>query len=804
MHAILSELRVALRTLSRRWRMTSLVILTLMLGIGANTVIFSFASGILLEPLPYPEPDRLVRLESVRGGEAGQISLRDILDLQERLDLFDDIAAHSLGTSGYNLSGEGRPEEVTAILCTRNLFSVLGVAMALGTPWPEEGDRLRNHSVVLGHDLWQRRWGGDDGALEEILTLDGADLYRVYGVAPRGFGYPSGQQLYRSLAYYDLDYEDRGIRAYLGLARLQPGVSLARAQAGLSRVARDLAREFPDSNAGLAFRATPLAEIYVGEARPYLLLLLGAVGFVLALACANVANVLIVQAIDQGRTTAVRRALGASGWQIVRLWLLEGLLCALAGGALALAVAHLGLRALNRLLSVDLPHWMEIGLDGRVLLFTLGISLSVGLVTALLPAWQAARGELLPTLGASARGGSEGRGRCSARGALVMTQVTIAVVLLVGAGLMVQSFRALQRADLGFRPDSLLTFRVNLGWMAYGEADQTRGYFRRLLDELAALPGVVGVATNSNLPLGGAPDRLNVTLQGQGIDEQQRNPYVNRKVVSPGYFEVMAVSLLLGRVPDGRDPPQGPPVAVVSRSAAESLWPGDSAIGQRLKFGRPGSEMPWLEVVGVVEDVQGERVGGPPGLDIYVDLFQRPDHNAFVLVRTEGDPMALSRQADEIALAIDPDQSTWEHVAMERRIADSLWQQRLSGTLVSLFAALAAALAGVGIYGVLAQTVRRRRREIGIRMALGAQDGDVMRSVLLDSLRWVLAGAALGIALAFGLGRLIRSLLYATSTADPLTFLSVPLVLVLLTLAASWAPTRRAVRVNPATALHEE
>ena len=799
---MMREIRLGLRTLIRRWRMTSLVILTLTLGIGANTVIFSFASGILLEPLPYPDPDRLVRIESVRGGEAGKISLRDILDLQERLDLFDDIAAHSLGDSGYNLSGVGRPEEVSAILCTRNLFSILGVRLALGTPWPEEGDRLRNHSVVIGHDLWQRRWGGDERVLDEIMTLDGADLYRVYGVTPRGFGYPSGQQLYRSLAYYDLDYEDRAIRAYLGLGRLLPGVSLTQARIELDRVAKDLAREFPDSNANLAFRVTPLVELYVGEARPYLLLLLGAVGFVLALACANVANVLIVQAIDQGRTNAVRRALGASGWQIVRLWLIEGLLYGILGGALALAVAHFGLRLLRRLLGVDLPHWMEITLDGRVLFFTLAISLLVGLITALLPAWQAARGVSLAT--PSARGSSEGRRQRSARGVLVTAQIAITVVLLIGAGLMVQSFRALQRADLGFQPDSLLTFRVNLGWMAYSEADQTRNYFRQLIDSLSALPGVVGVATNSNLPLGGAPDRRSVTLEGQSIDEQQRNPFVNRKVVSPGYFELMGVSLLTGRVPDGGDPMDGPPVAVVSRRTAESLWPGKSPIGQRLKFGRPGSRMPWMEVVGLVENVQIERVGGPAGLDVYVDLFQRPDHNAFVLVRTETDPMALSRRADEIALEIDPDQSTWEHVAMERRIADNLWRQRLSGTLVSLFAALAAVIAGVGIYGVLSQTVRRRRREIGIRMALGAQGGDVVRLILTDSLRWVLAGTALGLAAAFGLGRLIRSLLYSTSASDPLTFLSVPLVLVLLALAASWAPTLRAVRVNPATTLHDE
>ncbi|MEM9290611.1 MAG: ABC transporter permease [Acidobacteriota bacterium] len=803
MNAILNEFRLSLRTLIRRWRTTALVVLTLALGIGANTVIFSFVDGILLEPPPYPEPDRLVRIESLRGGETGQISLRDKLDLQERLEIFEDVAAHGLGSSGYNLSGVGRPEMVSSVLCTQNLFSVLGVDLALGTPWPEEGDRLRNHSVVLGYDLWQQRWDGDEEVLDEILSLDGADLYGIYGVTPRNFGYPFGQQIYRSLAYYNLDYEDRGARYYLGLGRLESGVSLAQARDELGRIGRDLAREFPDSNAGLTFQLTPLADTYAGEARPYLLLLLGAVGFVLALACANVANLLMVQALGQGRVTALRRALGASGWQIIRLWLIQGLLRGLAGGALALVIAHFGLGLLRRLLGVDLPDWMVITLDQRVLLFTLGISILVGLITALLPAWQAARGDLLSGLGASSRGSSAGRGWRSARGALVVAQVAITVVLLIGASLMVQSFRSLQQTDLGFRSDSLLTFRVNLGWMAYQERELTRNYYRQLMDQLSALPGVVGVATNSNLPLGDAPDRITVTLEGQSVDEQQRNPFINRKVVSPSYFDVMGVNLVAGRLPDDRDPQDGPPVTVISRHAAEMLFPNESPIGRQIKFGRTTAPMPWMEVVGIVENVQSDEVGGSLGVDIYVSLFQRPNHNAFVLVRTETDPMILSRQAEEIALSIDPNQSTWEYVAMETKIAESLWQQRLSGTLVSLFALLAAVLAAVGIYGVLSQMVRRRRREIGIRMALGAQGGDVVRSVLLESGRWVLAGVILGLTAAFLLGRLIQSLLYGTSAADPLTFVVVPLALVLVTLVASWAPARQAVKVDPVNVLHE-
>jgi putative ABC transport system permease protein len=801
---LLTDLRLAARSLARNRGTSLIVVLTLALGIGANTVVFSFASGILLAPLPYPRADRLVRIETVRGGEAGPISLREIADLRARGDLFTDVAAHGKGDGGYNLSGSGRPEEVPALLCTHNLFAVLGVDLALGTPWPEEGDRLRNYSVVLGHDLWQTRWGGSPEFLAETLTLDGAGLYRVYGVAPRGFDYPSGQRLWRSLAFYDLDLEDRGARYYLGLARLRPGVTRAAAQQAVTTLAQELAASFPTTNAGVGFRLVPLAELYVGRARPYLLLLLGAVGFVLAIASANVAGLLVARAIGKSRETAVRRALGAGRWRIIRPWLVEGLLCGLAGGAVALGLGLLGARFLRTLLAVELPPWMAIGLDARVLLLTLAAALGAGLATAAVPAWHASGGRLSAALGASARGATEGRGRRSARGALVVVQVVTTAVLLVGAGLTVKSFRALARADLGFRPEGLLTLRVNLGWRAYDDDEKIRRYFRQLLDRLAALPGVAGVATDSNPPLGGVVDRPTVTLEGQSPDEQRRSPYVNRKIVSPGYFALMGIDLLAGRVFDERDAPQDPPVVVVSRRAAAALWPGGRPLGRRLKFGAADSAWPWLEVVGVVDDVHQERVGAGPGLDVYADLFQLPDLNAFVLLRTEVAPETLAAAANEAALAIDPDQATWEPAAMERRVAASLWQPRLAGTLCALFAVLASLLAAVGIYGVLAHAVRERRRDLGVRRALGAPAAQVLRAVLADTLRRLAAGLALGLPMAWALARLVRGLLYETSAADPVVFLAAAAGLVAVALVAAWAPARQALRVDPVAALREE
>ena len=382
--------------------------------------------------------------------------------------------------------------------------------------------------------------------------------------------------------------------------------------------------------------------------------------------------------------------------------------------------------------------------------------------------------------------------------------MAITVVLLVGAGWMVKSFRALQQTDLGFRPEHLLTFRVNLGWKAYDEVHETRGYFRQLLDRLDALPGVTGVATNRNLPLGGVVDRPTVTLEGQAADEQLRNPYVNRQVVSNGYFEMMGIELLAGRWFEDRDHPEAPPVAVVGQRAANALWPDGSAIGQRLKFGGPGSKRPWTEVVGIVGDVQHERIGGAPGLDVYVELFQNPDHNAFVVLRTEGEPENLSRLANEVALSVDPDQSTWEHVAMERRIADNLWRQRLTGALVSLFTLLAATLAAVGLYGVLSTVVRRRQREIGIRVALGARVAGILRAVLGRSLLQALSGAVLGLLAIPLLGMPVRSLLHGTRIFDPGVLAAAVAALVAVALIAGWAPAARAARVDPMTILREE
>lgn len=795
------DLRNVLRGLLRQRRTSAVIVVTLALGIGANVVIFSFAKAVLLTPLPYPDPDRLVRIEAVRGGEVGPISLRELRDLETRLDLFAGIAAHGHGNGGYNLSGDGAPEEIPALLTSHNFFEVLGVGLGLGTTWPEANDRLRNHSVVVGYDLWQRRWGGEASVLDAVLTLDGADLYQVYGVAPAGLDYPGGKHIYRSIAFRDLDHEDRSARFYRGLGRLRPGVTPAQAQQAMTNVATALAADFPDTNRGVDMVLTPLEDLYVAPARPFLVLLLAAVALVLVLAVTNVAAVSSARALAGARETAVRRALGAQRWGIVRPFLLEGLAYGLIGGAAAVALGVALVPALRRLIGVELPHWMRIEVDWDVLAFALLVGLVAGLATVIIPAWQASRRSLAAGLGLAARASVGG---ARAQGGLLVIQVAIAVLLVVGAGLTVSGFRGLAATDVGFGTEDRLTFRVNLGWRAYNVADKTRGYFRQLIERLEALPGVEGVATNSNLPFGGVFDQRAITLEGQDNIAQQANPTVNRKVVSPGYFEIMEIDLLRGRVPGPMDVPDGPPVAVVGQRTADVLWPASDPIGQRLRFGDLDSERPWLEVVGVVANVAQARVGGASALDVYVDLFQRPNHNAFVVVRGGGPPDALARAANAIALDIDPDQSTWQPVTLDQRVGDSIWKERLAGTLVSLFSFLALVVAAVGLYGLLSRIVEGSRRAIGLRMALGGNARQVVGSVLSGSLVRVGIGVALGLVVALLALRGIERFFDGRLDADPLAFLLAPAVILVVAIIASWAPARQAARVEPMTVLREE
>lgn len=808
MQTFWQDLRYGARMLIKKPGFTLVIVLTLALGIGANTAIFSFVNALLLRPLPYKDADRLVRVAAVRGNEEGRFSMLELKDMREQLSSFEQIGAYIPGAQ-YNYSGDGAPEEFSAILATREFFEVLGVPQLHGGVWPEEYDRERNFGVVLSHEVWQRRFGGDPNVLGRKITLDAAPFYTIYGVMPPQFNFPANTQLFRSIAISKFlpNYEQRDKRNVYAVARLKPGVTAEQARAELAVFSQRLAQTYPDLNQGLSFTLKPLRDFSVGDVRPYLWLLLAAVGFVLLIACTNVINLLLARSLAREREVAIRTALGAGRGRLIRQLLTESLLLAASGGLLGLAFAVGWVRLLKGLIRAELPTWIAIDLDWRVLVFTLVVSLITGLIAGLAPALQVSKPDLNELLKEGAKG-SQG-GRQGLRKALIVAEVALALVLLVGAGLLVKSFQRLQQTDLGFNPDNLLTMRVALPWRKFNDEqapERQRQFFKQLLERLAALPGAETSALTSNLPLASERQggKLTFTVEGQSADEQQRNPFVNDIRVSPNYFQAMAIPLVAGRYLNDFDSATTERVGVISQRLAERLFPNQNPLGNRLKVGDLLSQSQWTTVVGVVRNVKHEEITGDGGMDLYVSYQQVGESNMYLLLRTKVPPLTLADAATRAVWASDPEQSVFNVATMEARIADTVWQRRLSGTLFLVFAGLALALAAIGIYGVMSYAVSQRTREIGIRLAMGAQTRDVLKLVIGQGAKLIGIGLGLGLLVSLAGARLIASLLYQVSAFDALIYLFVLMVLGAVALVACWIPARRATKVDPMIALRQE
>lgn len=813
METIVQDARYALRSLHKRPGFTLIVVLTLALGIGANTAIFSFVNALLLKPLPYKDADQLVRVMSQRGQEAGKLSLLELYDLKEQAKLFEDFA--SARNTQYNITGDGPPEALMASVASYNLFDLLGVKPLIGATWPQSHERQRVFAIVLGYNVWQSRFGGDPNIIGKTITLDAAG-YEVLGVMPAGFNFPLDAQLFRRVPPGDFD--SRSIRESAAIARLKPGVTIKQAQAELDAIARQWERTYPATNDGLRLTVSPLRQQWIGNASAYLWLLLGAVGFVLLIACVNVASLMLARALAREKEMAIRVALGAGRERLVRQMLTESLLLTLLGGAAGLLLAGVCVRLLAGLIAVPLPGWMKFGVDARVLAFTFGVSIVTGLLAGLVPALQASRPNLNESLKENAKGSSSGAGRHRTRQVLVVAQVALALVLLVGAGLMTGSLLRLQQTALGFDAASLLTLKIDPPWSKYKEIEPTARFYRRVIEEVEQLPGVESAAFNDSLPLAGqdvreGANKLTINIEGQPQSERERNPFVNAQIISHGYFRTMKIPLARGRFFDERDGQQSPPVAIISEGLAEHFWPGRDPLGQRLQLGgrgqnyQPGYEIkeePWLTVAGVVRNVRQRGVASEGGLDVYVCDQQTLSPESYLAVRAKVDPLTLLQAVKQCIWRVDPEQSVFDVSTMEQRVLATIWQQRLAGAVMLLFAGLALTLAGVGIYGVMAYTVNQRTREIGIRRALGAQGSDVFKLVMGEGLKLSLMGAGLGLFCALLLARTASHLFYGVSASDPLTFLGVSLILTSVALLACWFPARRAMKVDPMIALRSE
>lgn len=806
----------AVRVFARNPGFTAVALLILTLGIGATTSIFSVVDGVLLKTLPYEEPERVV---SVRHGHVergfhgiadGAFSPPDFEDLAAEAESFERLAAYRFtpGQSTANLVHDGRPERIDVAVVSGELFPLLGRHAALGrTITPQDAVPGRDAVVVLSHALWRTRFGADPGIAGESITMDGATM-EVVGVMPASFRFPSPEAqawVPISLVTEDKIPRHRKLRWMQVVGRLRPGVSESAALAETRGILARLAVAHADSNEGwTAADVTPLHESLVGEVRPALLILLAATGLVLLVVCANLANLLLARGAGRGREVAVRLSLGASRWRLVRQQLTESLLLSLAGGALGLILAAVGVRAVKAMSAGSLPLVDAVGLDWRMASFAVAASLATGVLFGLLPAWTASglRPASWLRAGGAGGGGNGGHGRLL-RGALVMGETALAVVLVIASGLMLKSFWKLVRVDPGFETEQVLTFSIrspaNLP-VRDGETED-RGaslirYQREILEAVERVPGVVSVGASKTQPLASGGEPLELTTVDAGGNERTLRPDSGMQIVSPGYFETLGVTVLEGRTFAEHDPPQA---VVINQAMAEQYWPDESAVGQRL--GTPPRQ---IEIIGVVAGVRHEGMAQAARGAMYVQPTAGPRTAMTVYARTASDPMAAAPAIREAVWSVNPHQPISNLGRLTQTLDADVARPRFFTTLLATFAGLALVLAALGIYGVVAYTVGQRTGELGIRVALGARAADVLRLILSQAMRVCTAGLALGLLGSFWLSQLLAGLLYGVEPRDPATFVGVALLLGTVALLASFVPALRATRVDPVTALRGE
>jgi predicted permease len=812
MRTLWQDLRYALRMLSKSPGFAAIAVLTLAVGIGANTALFSVVNGVLLSPLAYPQASQLVRVYARTSGvDKGPLTYMNFLDWQRDTHTLSSMALYR--NQDYNFTGVGEAERLSGYMISSSFFSTLGLNPVIGRTFRPEEDQLGAAPiVVLGGGFWKRRFGSAPDIIGKPIVLNGAS-YTIVGVIPAEFTfYGQDRDVYTPIGQWsDPSFRDRRISVSAhSIGRLAPGVTLSQAQADMDGIARNLALAFPVADKNVGIVLVSMKEDIVGNVQPFLLVLLAAVGFLLLIACANVANLLLARAMGRSREFAIRAALGASQMRVIRQLLTESILLAGCGGALGLLLAIWGTKAVLGALPGSLPRSSEVSLDLRVLFFTLAISLFSGVVFGLVPALKSSRINLEETLRETGRGSSGARQRL--QGVFVALEVAMALVLLVGAGLMVRSLAALWRVNPGYNPSHAVTFSVSLPEAAKATSDETRARLRRFDDKLLSVPGVQAVSVT----LGSRPmihdSWLPFWIEGQPKPaNDNEKPQAMFYLVEAGFQQAMGITLLRGRFVTPQDNELAPVVIDIDDVFARTYFPGENPIGKRVNLEEFNVQ---AEIVGVVGHIRQWGPGGDAKSAIEAQFFypfmQTPEKlmpmtsAVAVVLRTQGDPAAIMDPVRQAVKEIDPREVIYNVQTMEAVLATSLAPRRLSMILLGVFAGLALVLACVGIYGVISYLVGQRTREIGVRIALGAQRGDVLRLVLGQGARMALLGVAIGIAAALVLTRLMSRLLFGVSPTDPLTFTWVAIVLMAVALAACYIPARRAMSVDPIDALRHE
>jgi putative ABC transport system permease protein len=814
---LLQDIRYSIRMLRKNPGFTVVAVIALALGIGATSAIFSVVNAVVLRPLPYENPDRLVLIWGKNSTTARDpLSVPDFLDYRNQNAAFVEMA--SFAYDDFNLSIGDEPEHVQGAMVSANYFSVLGTNLSQGTTFrPEDDQPGASRVAIVGYGLWKRRFGSDPHFVGQTILLNGAS-FTVVGVAPQTFQSPIPEDNPQLWVPLSLDGGDRlrvpsyvnparlSIRTnrfLIGIARLKPGVTAKRAQADLETIAGQLEQQYKDTNAGISTSVVPLREHIIGKIQSALMVLLAAVGFVLLIACANVANLLLARAAARRKEIAIRTALGAGRLRLIRQLLTESILLAVMGGALGLLLAYGEIRLLLGLNLANIPRLNEIDIDNRVLGFTFLIAILTGIIFGLAPALQASKTDLNETLKEGARGSTGGLSRQRTRSLLVISEVALTVLLLIGAGLMLKSFYSLQKVKPGFDPTNTLTMTVNLPTTKYTNDHQIQGFYEQALNGVSSLPGVQSVGAVTSLPLTTTLSEVRrFAVEGRPPASPSEVLRANIRRISHSYFTAMRIPLLKGRYFTEQDRDKSPPVGIINETMVNRFWPDEDPIGKRLTIPSLGADS--REVVGVVADVKHSSLNAESGLEIYVPSLQKPLTIMALVVHTTSDPLLMTEAVRGAIQAVDRNQPVYDVKTMQQVVSESVSQPRLYTLLLGIFAALALTLAAVGIYGVMNYSVVQRRHEIGIRMALGAQRGDILKMVVGQGMLLALIGVALGLAAALILTRVMESLLFGVSARDLTTFLIIPFVLAAIAFLSSYIPARRATRVDPMIALRYE
>ena len=806
MDSLLNDVRYAIRNLIKRPGFTLIAVFTLALGIGANSAIFSAVNALLLKPLQFPDLDRVVTVWDkfpTRGVEHNEVAFANYLDWRAQNQSFEHLALSRWWSA--NLSAADSPERLQGALVTSNYFDALGTKPIMGrTLLEEENQPGKDGVAVITYDLWQRRFGADPNIVNKTIIINNITR-TVVGVMPPRFNYPKGAEIYAPIPITPELSKSRGSHSYYVVGRLKTGISKEAAQADLDTIAVRLEKQYPETNTGWGPNVIPIVKDTVRMYDTALWVMMGAVGFVLLIACANVANLMLARASGRQKEIALRAALGASRWRIVRQMLTESVIVAFIGGLVGILIAFWGvdlLRAGNPgEASKFAPGWDQLGINPAVLLFTIGVSVLSGLLFGLAPALQVSRPNLNNAL---KEGGRQGAGSSNRlRSSFVVAEIALSLILLVGAGLLVRSFLALMKTNPGFNPENVMTMQLVLPVAKYKEESQRAAFFTDLVQRTQSVPGVESAAVVNFVPLGGANASDDFLVEGVPEPPAGQEFGGRYRVCSPDYFQTMGISVLKGRAFTAADKAGSPPVVIVNETLAKKHWPNGDALGKRIRFYGPIEKAPWMEVVGIVQDVRHD-LNVPITPDFFLPSAQDVWTGMTLVARTRVDPASIAGALRQQVWAIDKDQPVFEVRTMEEVRSISVALYSFSSVTLGIFAGVALLLASIGIYGVMAFAVTQRTQEIGIRMALGARGADVLKLVIRHGMAMALIGVVIGLAGAWGLTRFLKGLLVGTSSTDLMTFSLVTGCLLIAALLACFIPARRATKVDPLVALRYE